>query len=62
VPTTANTSPSSATKPPSSSGAPDHNPSVQEILQGRPKPDPRGWKQDRSGGPQKGPKPFEGWE
>lgn len=49
-------------KPPSTSGAIDHNPSVREILQDRPKPDPRGWKQDRSGGPQKGPKPFEGWE
>jgi hypothetical protein len=58
---TATNDPSStASKSPSQSGAPDHNPSVREILEGRPKTDPYGWKQDRSGGPQKGPKPAEG--
>jgi hypothetical protein len=59
--TTTGSSTATPAKPPSS-GAIDHNPSVREILQGRPKPDPHGWKQDRSGGPQKGPKPFEGWQ
>lgn len=58
--TATNNPASTASEPPSSSGAPDHNPSVREILEGRPKPDPYGWKQDRSGGPQKGPKPSEG--
>jgi hypothetical protein len=43
------------------SGAIDHNPSVAEILKGRPKLDPRGWKPG-SRPPQKGPKPFEGWD
>jgi hypothetical protein len=60
--TAANKPSSTASSPPSSSGAPDHNPSVREILKGRPKLDPSGWKQDRSGAPQKGPKPFEGWQ
>src|SRR5262245_53792300 len=44
--TAANKPASTASSPPSSAGAPDHNPSVQEILKGRPKPDPSGWKQD----------------
>ena len=45
---------------PQTGGAIDHNPSVSEILKGRPKLDPSGWKQG-SRPPQKGPKPFEGW-
>lgn len=62
APTSSVTQSPTTTSKPSSSGAIDHNPSVSEILKNRPKPDPRGWKQDRSGGPQKGPKPFEGWK
>lgn len=46
---------------PPPTGAIDHNPSVSEILKGRPKPDPRGWIPGGNRPPQKGPKPFEGW-